>query len=114
MSNGKLFQFIFSYIVNFFRLQSRGSKIIVFGQKIERDSKIKYLAQKMEVYCTEIYRHFLGKGDDYKTIVEYGCILSWMHLELNNLKRSNIFLKECEEHYHNFIKAYKSYNGTTE
>ena len=75
------------------------NRVVIFGKKSERDMKVKTLAQKLEASCTEIYRHFVSKNTNFKTIVEYGCILSWMHLELNNLKRSGIFLEECEDHF---------------
>lgn len=76
---------------------ARLERQLVVEKKIEREKELKQIMQRLENCCIDIYRYYINKTKDYLQIVEYGCTLCWVQLELNNMKRSQNFLAECEE-----------------
>ena len=57
---------------------ARLERQIVVERKIERERELKQIMQRLENCCIDIYRYYINKTKDYLTIVEYGCILSWV------------------------------------
>lgn len=76
---------------------NRQDRMIQTESKLEREKELKNIMLRLENCCIDIYRYYITKTKDYLMIVEYGCILCWVQLELNNMKRCANFLKECED-----------------